>query len=257
MPFFALIAGLVGFYLRYTELTQVFDHVTGLPQRGAGLSFALIALTCAVLLVGIAFAVIVRLRYSSPLGYENAFGTKSVAYPMFFLVVGLTWLAVTVMHFLEMNENFQISEAYFSILSALAAVSLSFFAIEIYRDPQSKLRHPLSLAPSLFMCFWLVLLYRRNASNPVLLSYAYFCLALISATIAFYLTSGYVFNKPTPGKTIFFSIAATFFSGVTLADGHSPPIRIIFALIAAINVVHCSLLIRNLIPNEILKEVLE
>jgi len=246
MPFFALVAGLVGFYLRYTELEEVFDHVTGLPQRGAGLTAALIVLTCALLFVGLVFSVIVKLRYSSPRGYENAFGTKSVAYPLFFAVIGVIWLVVTVIHFLGMNENFQIAEAYFSILSALAAVSMMFFAIEVYRDPSSKLKPPLSLAPSLFVCFWLVLLYRRNASNPVLLSYAYFCLALVSAAVSFYLTSGYVFNKPAPAKTVFFSIAAIFFSGVTLADGHSMPIRIIFALIAVINIVHCSMLIRNL-----------
>jgi len=248
IPLLAIAAGVVGFFLRHTELRDIF--VDGLPERGAQITFLLIAFSSAIAFLVLIFSVIVGLRCVSPRGYENVFGADIVSYPVFFFVAGLVWLVATIVHFVNVptTDGFPTAEIYFTVLSALSAVSLAVFAIETYQEPRKRAKLALSLVPSLFMCFWVILLYRRNASNPILLSYAYFCLALLTSTLGFYLTCGFVFNKSAPGKTIFFCLVAIFFCGVTLADDHTLAIRLILVSILAVNFANSMFLIRNLKP---------
>lgn len=248
MPFFALASGAAGFYLRRMELINVFDIRTGLPERGASLTLGLIALSAFFLLLSLVFCIRAVDKHVSPAGFENAFGTDPLSYPFAFALIGFVWLGATVKRFLDLNAAGALlqSDLYFLILSALAAVSVAFFAIEMYQDPRRKMIFALSIIPSLFMCFWLILIYKQNAANPVLLSYCYQCLAVIASALGFYFTSGFVYGKPAPGKTIFFYSAAVYFGFVTLADGHSMTIKLILAAIITMNVTYSSMLIRNM-----------
>jgi len=248
MPFLALLAGGAGYYLRMTELWNVFDARTGLPERGAGVTLALIAFSAVFILIALLFSIRVAVKRKALRGFENAFGTDPLTYPFTFAIIGLAWLVATVMHFIDVRESgyLPLAELYFIILSALSALSVAFFAIEMFQDPRRKSTFALSVIPTLFMCFWLILMYRQNASNPVLLSYAYQCLAIIASALALYFTSGFVYDKPAPGKTIFAYFSAIFFCFITLADDHTLSIRIIFSSIIAMNVIYSSKLLRNL-----------
>ena len=247
MPAFALFAGASGYYLRMMELWNVFD-LNGLPMRGAGLTYALIAVSVAFLVLVLVFSLRARLKYMSPQGFENAFGIEPLAYPFIFLIIGLVWLGATVKYFIDIYalESVPLSEVYFSVLSALSAISVSLFAIEVYQDPRRKTKLVLSLIPTVFLCFWLILLYRSNAANPILLSYCYQCLAIMFSALGFYFTSGFVYNRPAPAKSIFAYLAAIFFCFVTLADEHVIYIKLIFIAFIVINVVYASMLIRNM-----------
>jgi len=248
MPLFALLAGAAGFFLRLTELMNVFDTRTGLPERGATVTIMLIAVTGLFLVLVMLFSIRLSIKRRAPHGFENAFGTDPLTYPFSFVVIGLLWLGATVKHFIDVNATGTVpmAELYFVILSALSAISVAFFAVEMYQDPRRKTTFALSIVPTLFMCFWLVALYRQHASNPVLLSYGYQCLAIITSALGFYFTSGFVYNKPAPGKTLFFYFAAIFFCFVTLADDHVMTIKLIFSAIIAMNVVYSSKLLRHL-----------
>jgi hypothetical protein len=248
MPFFAIIAGAAGFYLRLMELWNVFDMRTGLPERGAPITIALIIVSAVFLILILLFAIRASMKRRSPGGFENAFGTESLAYPLVFSLIGIVWIGATVKHIVDLGAMgaLPMAELYFSILSVLSAISIAFFAIEIYQDPRRKLTLVLSVIPTLFMCYWLILVYRQHASNPILLSYCYQCLAIILSTLGFYYTSGFVYSKPAPGKTIFIYLAAIYFCFVTLADEHTISIRLIFVAIIAMNVLYSSKLIRNL-----------
>ena len=252
MPFFALLFGAAGFIIRRLELMYVFDAVTGLPERGAALTYALIALSAALFIIALVFSIFVSSRRRAFRGFENAFGTDSLAYPFSFGIIGLVWLGATIMNFLNIRESgvVPLTDTYFSVLSAIAAISVVLFAIEMFQDGRRKSVYALSVIPTLFMCFWLVVLYRDNASNPILLSYAYKCLAIITSALGFYFTSGFVYGKPAPGKSLFFYLTAILFCFVTLADDHSMMIRLIFAAILAINVLYSSMLIRHLRPKD-------
>lgn len=247
MPFFTLVAGATGFYLRLVELMDVFDE-NGLPQRGAGITYALIAVSVAVLVVITIFSIFAVAKHKAPVGFENAFGTDPLAYPISFSLIGIVWFVATIMRFIELRavQPLPTIELIFMILSALSAISITLFAIEMYQNPRSKTKFALSLMPSLFMCFWLIFLYRQNASNPVLLSYCYEVLAIITAALGFYFTSGFVYNKSAPGKAIFSYSAAIYFCFVTLADKNPISIKLIIGAMIGLNVVHVSMLIRNL-----------
>ena len=248
VPFFALIAGMCGFILRWMELLHAFDWRTGLPERGAPQTIGLIALSCVVMLVAFLFSLRIASKHKSPNGFENAFGSDSLSYPMIFTLIGLVWLGATVKRFFELRAVGAIPqiELIFLVGSVLAAISVTLFAIEMYQDPRRKLIFALSIVPTLFMCFWLIYLYKQNASNPILLRYCYQCLAIIASALGFYFTSGFVYFKPSPGKSVFTYLVAIYFCFVSLADGLEISIRLIFAALITINVLYLSMLLRNL-----------
>ena len=247
MPFFALLAGAAGSYLRMLELWNVFDD-KGLPLQSAGISIALLVLSVALLLVVIVFSILTKVKYTSPQGFENAYGTEPLAYPFVFFVIGLAWLVATVKQFFDMNGQGQLpfTEMIFLALSALSAISVALFAIEVYQDPRRRGKLVLSVIPTVFMCFWLIRLYRENAANPILLSYAYQCLAIMASTLAFFFTTGYVYDRPATGKTLFAYFASIYFCFVTLADDHILFVKLIFIIIMITNMIYSFMLIRNL-----------
>ena len=248
MPLLALLAGALGYYLRHLELMLVFDSITGLPQQGAIISFALIWSSMAFMLVSILFAFRVKIGYSTMEGFENAFGTEPLAYPMLFLLIGIAWFGATVWHLSSVNAlgTIPASQFVFSVLSAMSAISVALFAIEVYQDPQGTSKQALSAVPVIFLCYWLIFLYRQNASNPIILSYSYQCLAIIASTLGFYFTSGFVFGRAAPSKALLSFLAAIYFDFITLADNHSGSIKIILILMIAINVIYSTMLIANL-----------
>ena len=248
VPFFALLTGAAGYYLRMLELWNIFETETGLPRTGAVITYLLIGLAIAYLFIMLLYSLHTRRGFSSPRGFKNAFGAEPVTYPFVFSLVGAIWLIATIISFISMNAQGDIltAELFFFILSALSAISVSLFAIEIYLDSHRKSKLVLSIVPTLFMCFWLIRVYSENASNPILLSYCYQCLAIISATLGFYFTSGFVYNRSALAKTIFAYCTAIFFCFVTLADEHTTGIKLIFFCIIVINAINLSMLIKNM-----------
>ena len=253
MPLFAILAGVAGLYVRMLERRDVFDDFTGLPERGATITYLLIALAVGFLILVAVFSIVAGVKHTSLRGFDNAFGTESLAYPFLITLLGAVWLGATVKYFVDSNASLELSEPslYFVILSALAALSMVFFAIEIYQDPRRKTALVLSVVPILFMCFWLILLYKENATNPVLLGYCYYCLAVISVTLSFYYTAGFIFNKRSPGKAVFVYLASIFFCLVTLADDHQIGVKLILAAMAAVDAIYSFMLIRHMRKKEI------
>jgi len=248
MPFFTILISVGGYYLRASERVNVFDPMTGLPARNATTTLVLIALSAAFMLFVIIFAINASIKHKALKGFENAFGTDPFAYPIVFTLIGIAWIVGTYMYFSDLNSVGSLTaiDIYFIAFSALAAISITFFAIEMYQDSRRKASYALSVVPTVFMCFWLILLYRQNASNPVLLSYAYQSLAIVASALSLYFTSGFLYDKPAPGKAIASYYAAIYFSAVTLADDHPMSIQLIFFALIAANLVYSTLLVKNL-----------
>jgi len=248
IPFFAVLAGVSGFYLRLSERLNVFDPLTGLPERNAATTIWLLMLTGAFLLFVLIFAIVASARHKALPGFENVFGTDPFSYPLIFTIIGIAWLAGTYVYFADLNAEgaLTINDISYIVLSAIAAISVTLFAIEMYQDSRRKAPYALSIVPTIFLCFWLIMLYRQNASNPVLLDYAYQCIAIMASALSFYFTSGFLYGKPAPGKAIFTYYTAIYFCSVSLADDLPTGIRLIFGAIIAANIVHSALLIKNL-----------
>ena len=250
MPLFVAAVGAAGFYLRQLELIYVFDAQTGLNERGATITTALITLTVLLLLFAFIFSLKVGFSCNVPRGFSNIYGTDSIAYPFIISIISLVWMGGTAISAIDLNasNNFQTGELYFTILSAVSALCFIIFSIDMFRAPDRKGATALILVPIMFMTFWLIFMYRDNASNPILLSYSYHALAVIFSALSFYYISAFIFSKPYPGKAVFTSLSAIFFCFVTLADTHNLGISLIFISIIAINVVHLTMLVRNLLP---------
>ena len=248
IPFIVLIVGVAGFMMRMIELASAFDPVTGLPERDALITTILIGFSIIVFLVAIIFAISTTVRFKVSNDYDNAFGTDSFAYPAIYTAIGTIWLVATIVYFLELYSLGDIESLFqiFAIASSLSAISLIIFAIEVYKNPRRKFLSLLSIIPTLFMCYWLILIYRDNASNPVLLSYAYMCLAIVFSSIGLYFSSGFAIGKTVIGKAIVGYIGATYFCMVTLADDISMSLKLIIGAIAFMNLFNLSSLIRNL-----------
>ena len=155
--------------------------------------------------------------------------------------------------FFELNRlegNLSATYIYFIVLSGLAAICMTFFAIEMFQDSRRKASYALSLVPTVFLCFWLILLFQQNSTNPILLSYVYQILAIVSAALAFYFTSGFIYNKSAPGRAIASYYSSMYFSAIALADNiHFGQILIFSAIISA-SLIHLAVMLRNLEPKE-------
>ena len=248
VPFLTVLAGVGGFFLRLSERANVFDALTGLPGRNAATTVTLILITAAFMAGILIFAIIAASKHKALPGFENAFGTDPYIYPVIFIGIGVAWLIGTFLYFLGLNAHgeFTLIDIIFMIFSALSAISVAFFAIEMYQDSRRNAPYALCVVPTLFMCFWLIYVYRLNASNPILLSFIYQSFAIIASALSFYFTAGFLYGKPSPGKAIVAHYTAIYFCIVTLADGHQPGITIIFCALVAANLVHSSMLLWNL-----------
>ena len=248
LPFFTILAGISGFYLRLSERLNVFDAVTGLPDRNAATTFWLIVLSGAFAVGILIFSIRVTAKHKALSGFENAFGTDPFAYPVIFASIGIIWLIGTFLYFFGLNlfEYFVVSDILFIAFSTISAISVTLFAIFMYQDSRRIALYALSIAPTVFICFWLVLLYKENASNPILLSYVYLCIALVTTALSFYFTSGFLYGKPAPGKAVFAYYTSVYFCIVTLADGHPFSVNMILVAVIAANIVHSFMLLRNL-----------
>jgi hypothetical protein len=248
IPFFVLLAGIIGFMLRLMELSQVFDAVTGFPERGAPISMALIGFSGLIVIAAIFFAIFVVVRNTAQIDFDNAFGTDTFLFPAIYIAVGTVWLVASIIYYFTHNamEDARIVDLIFSILSSVSAISIIFFAVEAFKDPRRKVISTLSLISTLFMCFWLMIIYRENASNPILLSYAYICLSVVFVALGFYFSSSISFGKPIIGKPIVCYAAAAYFCIVTLADDHPMSIKLIIGALAFLSLFNLSCLVRNL-----------
>ena len=111
IPFIAVLAGVSGFYLRLSERLNVFDPLTGLPERNAATTIWLLMLTGAFLLFVLIFAIVASARHKALPGFENVFGTDPFSYPLIFTIIGITWLAGTYIYFADLNAEGALSLA--------------------------------------------------------------------------------------------------------------------------------------------------
>ena len=247
-PFLSFAAGGAGLYLRYLELNTVFDPVTGLPEKNAPITLALILLSAGIALFGTLFAVIASRKYTSRVEYERAFSPSGILYLAVFFILSAAMIAADVMYFLSLKAVGSV--AYINIVFiafvAFSALSLFILARAAYRGRGGKEMYVFSIIPSVFFCFWLIILYRQNASNPVLLDYCYQCLALASAALSFYYGAGFAFKKSKPAKTIISYFLTIYFCMIVLVDNIILPFKIIFAVIVIAQLINSVQFIKNL-----------
>ena len=239
LPWLALALGAVGALIRRTELNTVFDPSSGLPKSGAGVTVALIVLTAAAIAGAVAAGVIYSKSFTAAAGYSEAFKTKSY---LVFMLKALAGIAVIVTDILLSRSDTDIigltgmAKWIFVLLLALAGFGLSVMAYCSYTMRGSSFLQLGSVMPALLFCYWMVALYRINAGNPVLLDYAYPCLALAAGALSAYYSAGFAFGKQDLRGTLIMSLLAVYLLPIAAMNDGPAGLRavlIIFALYIA------------------------
>ncbi len=249
MPALILALGIIGIILRTRELSVAFEDGAGFVNFGGVSSLMLIALSLIALAASIIFSVSVDSGFRTDVSYEKVFGYRS--YPVFLLyvILGAVIFLGGIVYFLEnkaVGINMMLPEIMVSVLAILSGIAFIIMARSAFKGKKSSSAPLLSVIPALFFCFWLVLLYKENSTNPIIWEFAYYALAIASCSMAFYFSAGFVYGKPRPCMTMITSFIGAFFCMVSLAD----PMRLSYSLFfgsgAFVLLLNCGCLLKNL-----------
>ena len=214
MALISVLAGVGGWFLRRLEVATAFDPISGLPQAGAGVSVLLIFVSLGVvaLLFGLSF---VLPKKEMP-SFADAFG-GSVFFTIPLTLFGLIILGLSGLEFfaLGMTENLDGFVAARLIAGVFAGLCLILTAIRGYRGSNVAIS---SAVPVFWLCIWLIVGHIDRAADPVLLRYVYQLFALAALLLALYYIASFAFRQSRPGRMMFCSSVAIYFTGVTMAD---------------------------------------
>jgi hypothetical protein len=246
IPVLALIAGALGFAVRQMEVNTAFESVTGFAKRNAPVTTMLIALSGLVLVLAALFALLVIMKFKAVNDYSKAFAPKGFLYIVAQFILALGWLAADILCFFEKRAVLTVVDIVWIFLAAVTAFALIFLARGAYKGHGGKELFLFSIIPPIFFCYWLIILYKDNAANPVLLSYCYQCLALASAALSFYFSAGFVFKKSATARSLISFLVTIYFCAVVLADTIILPLKIIFGITIIFQLINTVVFIRNL-----------
>ena len=227
MALLAVIFGIGGALLRAQELETVFDPVSGLAAQGAPISFALIGIS--VLTVGTLFALsfgVQRMRVGS---FADAFG-RSTAARVLLVLAGLTATGFSALEILSPTEMGALETVRVLVAMVSGVIGLVLMAALGTKGNRAAIA---AVVPVFWLCLWLVSAHVGDqAANPVLLSYVYQLFALAALLLSFYYIAGYAFLQERPGRLMFSSSTAVYFTLVTLPDNWSTPQRAVLLALA-------------------------
>lgn len=231
-PLLALVGGGAGFALRKWQLATGFEGDTGLAVPGAPAATA--AAVCSVLVV--LALLLLCWRGEKKLSWETAFAAgRQNSLAVTALILGAMLLfasggaelvarSVNGAVFYEGETAFARTTS--RILSALRIVlgigalpCVFLWARALFRGEGGK-ENLAVLEPCLLYCVWLISTYQTRSADPVVQDYLYEVLAIVTSLLGLYFIAGHAFGNGKPRQALFFSLAGTYFSLVTLADGY-------------------------------------
>ncbi len=240
-PAAAFLAGGVGLGLRKWQLAAGFEPETGLAIPGAPSAVVLIAWSC---LAAAALALLLWRMPSMPREVDKAFPAQGKSLFLtacvlggFLLLVGSGAEAVTLS-----ASGWVLPEAPVSLttakgilltawanllplarllLGALGCLCAILWTKGLARGDGRARESMAILELCLFFCVWLISDFRARTIDPVVQNYLYEALTIVCTLMAFYCIAGYSFQTGKPRRTVWFCLLGTYFSLVTLADGHS------------------------------------
>ena len=246
VPAVSLIAGIAGFLLRRTELSTVFDSRTGLAIPNAPITLTLIGVSIAAAALCLLLSFLAARGKKASNVYEEAFAAPPAYFVVSFILGVIMILGAVIYFFSLLSGKPSFLDFILFLFAACSGASLIVLARGVYREHGGGEMCLFSVVPSLFLCIWLILTYKNNASDPVILHYSYECLAIAAGALSFYYAAGYAFRKSKPVRTILCYLLTIFFTLVAIADPLSPGLTVIFAVIAANSLLNSIVFIGNL-----------
>jgi len=221
IPILAVLLGAVGFFLRKKELNTIFDSATGLAEKSASVSVLIFVLTVVVVIFACIFTFAGLNKFTSKDSYERSFKIGSLVKFWVYIIACIVMAVGGVLYYKQFGLAYartnQTETILFTAIAVIAAVCQGILARGAYKGKGKGLSVPSIIAP-VFFCYWLIIAYKANATNPVLLDYCYECLAIIAAILSFHFAAGFVYGKPRIKQTVLFSVIGIFLCVMSLAD---------------------------------------
>lgn len=242
LPAAAIAGGAAGFFLRRWELLSAFEPDSGLSIPGMPATWALIALSAAVITL---LALLCRGTGKDYYGgYDRAFCAKGNTLYMAAMVASAFLMVIPgVLLLLQVPGLYQeaslqtrglpmlslLPMALLALLCLASAWSIFQLGKNNYRGEGRGKYSSSLLIPSYAACMWLAVAYQSCNGDPVILDYVYQLLAIIAVVLGTYFTAGFGFERAKVFFSAFFSLAALYFILVTLADTHEPAFLLLYA----------------------------
>ncbi len=244
---YTCVFGAAGTFVRWLQGLVVPEVDTGLYTPGSGLSVCLV-LVCLAFAVGL-FILALRLRrYAAYPDYASALNGHTIAVP----VLGCAFALITAVGGILLlagasGTAFPVLTRILGILVLATAVSLPVLAGAI---PASKSGEGMirlcTFVPTAMFCFFLIVAYKEESSNPIIWAIAFEFLAIAACTLAYYYLAGYAFGRPRPRHCAFFCCLAAFFCLITLADSMPLAYQLIFTGCGGMLALSAWSIVRNL-----------
>ena len=241
------VGGAIGLFIRWLQNTAIFDAETGLARANAPVSWFFVIYCVAVLITQLVLSL--RLRYCrAETDYGRAFAGRSPVFPILGAVLGcLTALGGLICLLGAFSSPYAVLLFLLSLLAVFMGLAMVWLALRGGKNGAAACL--CTAVPVLFYCFWLIVSYKENSSNPVLWSYCTEILAISAQVLAWFFVAGYAFGRAKPVKTLFFCQLAAFLSIVAMADAR-PFGRQLLLLCPALMLLGLAvLLVRNLRRN--------
>lgn len=197
LPFFALVGGVAGGFLRGWQLDTSFEQNTGLPIAGTP---ATLAICLAFVLVAI-LVVIVSLmkRPNHPLGFSLAFRNESFFYLLSVCAAAALTAAGGFLYVMEWARMYEPSvlQLVFGLMTLVGAPCLLFIGLRNYKQGWATENSLVLLGPAFMCCVWLMFAYQGWARDPIVMDYVFDLFAIIFTLLAHYYVCSYSFGRPS------------------------------------------------------------
>lgn len=121
-------------------------------------------------------------------------------------------------------------ELLLAVLAVPTVVCLAFLAKDAKAGKGRTMNSLTVLLPAAYGWVWLIDLYRRSVSNPILWDYIFLMLAVVSLLVAAVGRAGFSFSDGKPFPTVFFGLFGLFLAPIAFLQASDLPAR--FSLIA-------------------------
>lgn len=210
VPLLALAFGgsLCGFLLRLYMNLNCFEE-SRLLHRGCAVHTLLLILSLGVL----AGFLWLSTGMGSDGGFRRNYSPFAPGAISCFLSAALL-LAFSIANLRKEGDVFSHLVVYLGFPAVLCLVLLGLARLEGKPCPFS-----LSLGICIYLALRLVCQFRRWNSDPVIDDYCYALLASVASMLAAYHTAGFSLNQGARRRSLFYALAAIYFSAVSMADG--------------------------------------
>ena len=249
IPYISLLFGAGGYFLRRWQLRTGFEADSGLGILTAPSTLALLGLTVLVL-IGFLFLAwsACRGRTTPGEGYDAAFrADKPGAVLLWVLSCGLV-LAAGLWLFQTLGQG--LSKLILAGMGLLTGLCALICLQGSTRGRVGPAQNAAGCVPSVFFCYWMVLTYHNNITNPVIMRYGWFVGAAAFLALSWYYEAGYLYRRRKPASAVYSTMAAVAFVGIALADMTDWPPMAILLLSAAHRLVSIRSLLGNMVPGK-------